>query len=566
MSVVTERIQTLQTRQSFESTENPLGMLQVRDAEGNMYLDQDIDFGAVGRDEVFQNVKFCLLTEYRSVPLDREFGIDFTFVDKPIPVAELMLAQEVMAKIALYEQRAQFQTVDFRGDAIQGKLNPDVSITILTTDEQPSLYVTPSGVAYQQLTVLVESDILTPLELLAELSKKPGPVGPVGPPGPAGPQGIQGVAGPQGDTGTIGATGPQGATGLNGVDSFTLSIANFTIPPVNGTVDVDVQQAAWIVVGQMIVVQTAGGSPTNAASLKVTAKVGNRLTLMNLPDSSVVIPLADINQDGLLRKVSGRTADFVDGTNHYRDLATDVNPLVIAEVPLILPRPVVAGTAPLTNFPNAIVLPNQVVNPDALFNPGLYDDHFEGSALAAKWTISGTGTYQVIVGNSVCGLGLSSATGSITMSESIVFPPGSTVTLKIRAVALAAQTNASNASISFNISNGSNKCQVRIVFATATAFAALSNLPRLLTDGVSATLTDFNIVGAIPDYWRIKFLADRTCEVHWSFDGVNYLALITGLTTANTGFTSLNPNLFTINPNVVTAGRFGAWIDWIKFS
>ena len=36
------------------------------------------------------------------------------------------------------------------------------------------------------------------------------------------------------------------------------------------------------------------------------------------------IPLADITQNGLLRKTSGNITDFVDGTNNYRNLASAI--------------------------------------------------------------------------------------------------------------------------------------------------------------------------------------------------------------------------------------------------
>jgi hypothetical protein len=40
------------------------------------------------------------------------------------------------------------------------------------------------------------------------------------------------------------------------------------------------------------------------------------------------VPLADITQNGLLRKTSGNTTDFTDGTNNYQPLATAVQPTI----------------------------------------------------------------------------------------------------------------------------------------------------------------------------------------------------------------------------------------------
>jgi hypothetical protein len=115
-----------------------IGTLQIVTPDGINLLTQDIDFGAIGVNEVFQNVKYILLTEYYSVPLDREFGMDFSMIDKPIPVAEAMLSQEIAMKIALYEPRCLLNEVAFGGIGVEGKLAPSVQIIILDTDELPS--------------------------------------------------------------------------------------------------------------------------------------------------------------------------------------------------------------------------------------------------------------------------------------------------------------------------------------------------------------------------------------------------------------------------------------------
>jgi phage baseplate assembly protein W len=103
--------------------------VQVADEMGLAYLDGIIDFGATGKHEIFQNVKYIILTEYFSVPLDREFGMDYSMVDRPMAVAEAILAQEVAMKISLYEPRAQFKEIEFVRDEMIGKLSPTVIIS-----------------------------------------------------------------------------------------------------------------------------------------------------------------------------------------------------------------------------------------------------------------------------------------------------------------------------------------------------------------------------------------------------------------------------------------------------
>lgn len=72
-----------------------------------MQLGPGVDF-APGSEtaEVIQNVKTILGTRKGSVPLDREFGLDWTFLDRPIPVAQAMLSTEVIQQLRRYEPRA----------------------------------------------------------------------------------------------------------------------------------------------------------------------------------------------------------------------------------------------------------------------------------------------------------------------------------------------------------------------------------------------------------------------------------------------------------------------------
>lgn len=187
----------LQTRQSFPAIEqtSALFSVQVTDELGLAYLDQDIDFGATGRIEIFQNIKSIVLTAIWSVPLDREFGMDYSMVDKPMVVAEAMLSQEVAMKIALYEPRAVFTSIEFARDELNGRLSPNVHISILSTDELPSAYSAAAGEASLALVARIAPTFPPSfLEILAYIQ---------GIPGPPGPQGIQGDQGPTGVAATI---------------------------------------------------------------------------------------------------------------------------------------------------------------------------------------------------------------------------------------------------------------------------------------------------------------------------------------------------------------------------
>jgi hypothetical protein len=172
------------------------------------------------------------------------------------------------------------------------------------------------------------------------------------------PQGVAGVAGAngsQGPPGTAGAPGPAGAAatitagntstsapGSNaavtqrgtpsaaifdfsiprgdiGIANSTLA-GSFTVPPVGQTVQVNVVDASWIVVGQMVYIDQAGGGPGQAGALQVQSKSGNLLTLLN-PQAPPAIPPASASQSGLLAQLSGNSTDYVGGDNACHPIA-----------------------------------------------------------------------------------------------------------------------------------------------------------------------------------------------------------------------------------------------------
>ncbi|MBP2654260.1 MAG: hypothetical protein H6Q73_1829 [Firmicutes bacterium] len=89
-----------------------------------------INFGAIGKEEILQNVRYIINTPKYSVPLAREFGIDLTLLDKPMPVAKQKLAAELVTAISKYETRVGVTGVTFTGDAETGKLVPKVKVYI----------------------------------------------------------------------------------------------------------------------------------------------------------------------------------------------------------------------------------------------------------------------------------------------------------------------------------------------------------------------------------------------------------------------------------------------------
>ena len=80
-------------------------------------------------EEVLQNVRMIIGTIKYSVPMDREFGIDGTVVDRPINLAKAHLTNEIFHAVKRYEPRAVIESVEFTGDET-GKLTPTIKVRI----------------------------------------------------------------------------------------------------------------------------------------------------------------------------------------------------------------------------------------------------------------------------------------------------------------------------------------------------------------------------------------------------------------------------------------------------
>lgn len=92
---------------------------------------EPINFGATGNAEIIQNVRMILSTPQYSVPLDREFGIDGTLIDKPLPIAKAKITAAIITAIQKYEPRVKIEKVIFEGIGDEGILKPKVKVVII---------------------------------------------------------------------------------------------------------------------------------------------------------------------------------------------------------------------------------------------------------------------------------------------------------------------------------------------------------------------------------------------------------------------------------------------------
>lgn len=84
---------------------------------------------ATEAEEILQNVRTIISTPKFSVPLDREFGIDCSVLDRPMPVAQAQLASDIITAIKEYEPRASVSGITYE-TTIDGNLRPKVQVTV----------------------------------------------------------------------------------------------------------------------------------------------------------------------------------------------------------------------------------------------------------------------------------------------------------------------------------------------------------------------------------------------------------------------------------------------------
>ena len=93
-------------------------------------LPKNIVYGATGITEITQNVRTILTTRKGTVPLDREFGITFDFLDSPMPRARALAEQEIFMQIRRYEPRVVVKKIDWLAEILEGKITPKVKLEL----------------------------------------------------------------------------------------------------------------------------------------------------------------------------------------------------------------------------------------------------------------------------------------------------------------------------------------------------------------------------------------------------------------------------------------------------
>jgi phage baseplate assembly protein W len=93
-------------------------------------LPKNVTYGLTGVMEVMQNIRTILTTRRGTVPLDRDFGLSFEFLDSPINTTRAKAEQEIFLQLKKYEPRATLKQILWETDVISGQISPSVKVEV----------------------------------------------------------------------------------------------------------------------------------------------------------------------------------------------------------------------------------------------------------------------------------------------------------------------------------------------------------------------------------------------------------------------------------------------------
>jgi phage baseplate assembly protein W len=93
-------------------------------------LPTSVTYGLTGVAEIMQNVRTILTTRRGTVPLDRDFGVSFDFLDSPINLTRAKAEQEMFLQLKKYEPRAILKQIMWETDAMSGHIFPSVMVEV----------------------------------------------------------------------------------------------------------------------------------------------------------------------------------------------------------------------------------------------------------------------------------------------------------------------------------------------------------------------------------------------------------------------------------------------------
>ena len=85
-----------------------------------------VNFDARGKERLLQQLNVLLSTPVESVPFDRDFGVDMSFLDIPPDEAKSLFLTQAAEKMERYIPLLRLESVEFEMD--NGKVKPKVVV------------------------------------------------------------------------------------------------------------------------------------------------------------------------------------------------------------------------------------------------------------------------------------------------------------------------------------------------------------------------------------------------------------------------------------------------------
>lgn len=90
-----------------------------------------VRIGATGLEGLAQEIRTVLATRLGSVPLDRDFGLSWDFVDRPMSEAMQLMVAEIGSRLERHVPRIRVRDIAFSSDnPVEGRLCPRVTVEI----------------------------------------------------------------------------------------------------------------------------------------------------------------------------------------------------------------------------------------------------------------------------------------------------------------------------------------------------------------------------------------------------------------------------------------------------
>lgn len=90
-----------------------------------------VEIGATGLRGLAQEIRTLLATRKGSVPLDRNFGVDWDYVDLPMPEVMPRMVAEIGGQLEKYVPRIRVKDISFSSnEVVEGNLLPCVTVEI----------------------------------------------------------------------------------------------------------------------------------------------------------------------------------------------------------------------------------------------------------------------------------------------------------------------------------------------------------------------------------------------------------------------------------------------------